>query len=414
MPSLREANVAFVVPHYANTEEGSSVRSVAIARKLAEHCKSLTIITPDLSERALQKKGTLPTHDGTIKLSYMRGLRDYRNSFARRLAHEALMAIRCYKLIKQSKADLVIGSYPPAFTPLSAVIYGALSARRKVVLEVRDLMAGALQASGYARSRWLIKLAHAYEALLIKKSDAVAIVSPGMTETVAQYTDPARILSAYNGIEDTMLSFSFEDLDTDPALLSFYTQTGLTPGQPFVLYAGALTQSYDLPTLIDGFDRAQLPDTKFVILGNGEKRQYYEAYVREHGLEDRIVFHDFVDRISALKIISKAQIAVHAFNESPHWGYVLGNKMFDYIAMGTPVLYAGIGTTAQLIVDSKAGAVAEPGNKDDVAVKLQALATGAAAYKANPLARSYVREHWRRSVHTDKFIAHLTDLMQPH
>ena len=406
MPSLKQSHVVFLVPHYATIAEGSSLRSVAVARALAEKCKKLTVITPDLSERVMSKRDSKPGSDGDIEILYMRGRENYRASFWVRILHELTLAKNCLQLIRRSKPDLVIASYPPAFTPIPALIYTRLHRRSKMVLEVRDLMAGALEASGYARNPMIVGAARFYERTLLRWSDAVAIVSPGMIPDICKVAPKAEIMPAYNGIEDTMLDFSDELPIDDTFVNQFRANTCLGVDENYVLYAGALTQSYDLPTLIKGFAKADLPRTKFIILGNGEKRDEYEKLAHQVA-PGRVVFHDFVDRVSALKIIGQAEVALHAFDNSPHWGYVLGNKVFDYIVMGTPVLFAGKGTTAELVRDSGAGAVSMPGDVDELARVLTDLARGSEVYKQNPVGKAYVKKHWRRSDQTKMFVAAL-------
>lgn len=407
MPSLEQSHVALLVPHYASIGEGSSLRSVAVARELAKHCRQLTVITPDLSERALKKKEVKPDRDGEIHIKYMRGRENFRASLKARLLHELAMARHCGRLLREIDPDLIVASYPPAFTPVPALLHGWKRRETKVVLELRDLMAGALAASGYARNRLVVRLARMYETLLVKGSDAVAIVSPGMRDSVVRASSRKIVLPAYNGIEDTLLDFSRGITGADDTDLRRFRQAaGLSKDEKYVLYAGALTQSYDLPTLIHGFAKAGLEDTKFVILGDGEKRSSYEKMVRDQGIGN-VVFHDFVDRLSALKIIAGAEVALHAFNSSPHWNYVLGNKVFDYIAMGTPVLFAGGGTTAALVNDSGGGKVCQPEDTVMLARLLQELAAVSHDYKQNPVGKAYVEDHWRRSDQTRSFIQQL-------
>ena len=60
-------------------------------------------------------------------------------------------------------------------------------------------------------------------------------------------------------------------------------------------------------------------------MGNGERRKNHEDLAQK--IARSSLFHDFVDRVTALKIIGQADVAMHAFGDSPHWAYVLGNKV---------------------------------------------------------------------------------------
>jgi glycosyltransferase involved in cell wall biosynthesis len=138
-------------------------------------------------------------------------------------------------------------------------------------------------------------------------------------------------------------------------------------------------------------------------MGDGDKRPFYEELVLKEGIKN-VVFYPFVDRISALKIIAGAQVGLHAFGANRHWDYVLGNKVFDYLVMGTPVLFAGGGTTAELVEKSGGGEVCQPGDPKEVAEALRILLAEAEEYKKTPVGREYVLKHWRRSAQTREFI----------
>ena len=93
MQCLENSHIVYLVPHYAKIAEGSSLRSVAVARALEKSCKKLTVITPDLSERVMTEIKDKPENDGEIDLRYMRGRENYRSSFWARIRHEWAMAL---------------------------------------------------------------------------------------------------------------------------------------------------------------------------------------------------------------------------------------------------------------------------------------------------------------------------------
>jgi glycosyltransferase involved in cell wall biosynthesis len=405
MKSPKELKVAYMVPHYASLSEGSSLRSVAIARGIACEFDDVVVIAPNTRERSMEYREETTSSDGIIKIRYVSGFSVYRKSFVKRLAHEFLLGLNSLRLLKEAKPDLILVGYPPAFMPLSALVYKLLFSV-PVVLEVRDLMAGALTASGYSRSRWVSRAAQYYENMLLKYSDAIAPVSPGMESQFTKYSKKKfKILPSFNGIEDTMLNFSGEELDFNlrAQFEEIKKHIQLRKGERLVVYAGALTQSYDIETILHGFSRLNEDNVKLLILGDGEKKSTYQTMVSELNLP-HIYFYGFVDRRVSLMIIGLADVAVHSFNRNPHWDYVLGNKVFDYMAMGTPVLFSGRGTTAKLVLDSKGGLVSEPENVQDFSEKLNILLFDPDTKACGERGRDYVNKHWRRSDHVRRFV----------
>ena len=85
--------------------------------------------------------------------------------------------------------------------PASAIIYSKIY-KTKVILELRDLMAGALEASDYTSSKIISSMAHIYEKAIFKLSSAVSPVSPGMVKTIKNVSESIEIIENYNGYED--------------------------------------------------------------------------------------------------------------------------------------------------------------------------------------------------------------------
>jgi glycosyltransferase involved in cell wall biosynthesis len=403
--------LVYIVPHYSSLDEGSSLRSVAIARFLSENQYKVVVIAPDTLERSLKKRVTLSDRDGEVIIKYASGLQGYRKSFLKRLLHEVVMSINSFKTLWLERPDIVIVSYPPAFSALITLLYKVFS-KTKVVLEVRDLMAGALSASKYTKSKIIIKLAHLYEKLIVKSSDAVAIVSPGMRETILKYDENSNIIKSYNGIEDTTIDFSnLESLPRklDESYNKVLAKISYSENDKLIIYAGALTQSYDVLTIIKSVEMCKDINVKLLILGDGDKKQEYEEYVNNLKIPN-IYFNGFVNRLVALNLMRLSSVAIHSFNSNPHWSYVLGNKVFDYMATGTPVLFSGMGTTADVILDCNAGLVSEPGNVMDFNSKLNLLLNDNRYIGYGENAKKCVFRKWKRSDQMNIFIRDLNKL----
>ena len=171
-----------------------------------------------------------------------------------------------------------------------------------------------------------------------------------------------------------------------------------------IIYAGALTQSYDITNIIDGFHSANHKNAKLLILGEGEKKEAYIKYVKKNNIQN-IIFHKNVARDVALKIIQKANIAIHAFNNNPHWEYVLGNKLFDYLALGTPVIFCGTGSSADLINESQGGVVVTPSRPDLLSGAIKEMLLLDKKLYAH--SKNYIRVNWKRSIKVKEFIKKL-------
>ena len=386
------------------------MRTTAVARHLAVEGYRVEVVVPSASGRAMKNESVNHYLDGDVQITYLKSPQNYRRSFFHRLWFEISVAISTFKYLRRSDASLILAAYPPAFMPLVGLFATKLS-NIPFILEVRDLMAGALAANNYTKSKLLLWLAGIYESSLFKFSKGIAVVSPGMVQHISTVVNRERILRSYNGIENTTINFSSDapeaiklKLETILGLINYSTEDKL------VIYAGALTQSYDLETILLGFELANVPMKKLLILGDGERKVEYEDLVSTLRIQN-VYFHGFVDRRVALELMRRASVGVHAFNDSPHWAYVLGNKVFDYMAMGLPVLFSGLGTTADLVKESRGGKVSLPSSPEDFATQLQCLLEAASLSEIGNRGRSYVYKNWTREQQLNVFVEDLKSFL---
>lgn len=400
-------NVILLSTHYGKSGDAGSMRTTAMARRLAQEGYSVEVIVPATSGRLMSDSTSRVENDGDVRIIYIRSLSDFRSSLFRRVRYEIDFAFRLLSALRSSQPNFLVGAYPPAFSPLAGLFF-SLVKRCTFVLEVRDLMAGALEANGYVRSRFFVWIAGIYEKILLRSATFVAIASPGMILPIQQVHPRVKLIRAYNGVENTTLEFSDFSLTDEQAttLADLLSQINFEFSDKIVLYAGALTQSYDLETIIRGYRDAAVHDKKLVILGEGEKREEYENIVLSLKIPN-VYFVNFVERQVALALMERCCVGVHAFNSSRHWGYVLGNKIFDYMAVGLPVLFSGVGTTADLIESSGGGLVSEPGSHVDFGSKLQILMTKMDLDELGRNGKYYVFTHWTRQKQLDNFIEDL-------
>lgn len=269
-------------------------------------------------------------------------------------------------------------------------------------------MAGALRANKYGKLRIVWWCAQLYENYLIRLSNYVSVVSPGMVNPVAELISSERVMKSYNGYENTILKFDEFTLDDEDQAVyqKIIAQINYKEDDKLCLYAGALTQSYDLVTIITAFHRSKV-NAKLLILGNGERLDEYKDLVLELGLNN-VFFFGFVSRDVVLKICKISSVGLHAFSDDKHWAYVLGNKVFDYIACGLPVLFAGEGTTKELILEARAGLVSAPGDPDRLADKFISILD--TDYRIDlEYSLSFIEKNWSRELQTKIFINELND-----
>jgi len=388
--------IVLLFPHYGSIEHTGSLRSPQIANYLANKGHSITVFAPGVE---LQKgkmfselKGRLysKTLIHAVNVIRLRCLPNFRKSMIHRLLFECFFALSVGVLFfKVERPDIIIGAYPPAVLPTVGLFISKLL-KVPYIFEVRDLMADALVANKYSKSNLFNKIAAFFENLLYRKADYIVTVSDGIKRIiVSKGISEDKITPVKNGFEPQV--FENVDYSFDPRIDWEWSRRFV------VIYAGGLTQSYDIPTLLKAAESTRNDkDILYVILGEGEKKESYKELCRVKALNN-IQILDSVPRKKMPAILSCANVGVHLFPDNPLWSYVLGNKPFDYLGSGIPMIYSGTGDTAELVLNAKAGFVVHPERPSELVEKIRWLKDNPNEAKdMGKRGQEYVKTHFNR------------------
>jgi glycosyltransferase involved in cell wall biosynthesis len=139
----------------------------------------------------------------------------------------------------------------------------------------------------------------------------------------------------------------------------------------YILYQGAVNEGRSFETLIPAMQWVPIP---LIICGDGNFMQQAQTLVKQHGLEQKVIFKGKVLPQELRSITEKAWIGLTFFEnkgQSNYWS--LANRFFDYIHAGVP----------QLCVDYPV--YREINNKHRIAVLMDDLSPEAIARGLNSL-----------------------------
>jgi len=242
-------NILLLFPHFNPPELSSNLRSWEIGGYLAKQGHNVTVFAPGVNMRTgelfpeLRGKLYKKSYINDVTLIRTRTLTRFRGSPLRRIMFEFIYAFLVFlRSLFLSKIDIVVVSYPPAMMPIFGLIIGKIK-RVPLIFEVRDLMAEFLLATGYVKSSMFIKLALQIEKYVAKSCDYIIAVTPGIKRILlSKGILSNKITIVTNGYEQALFS---------QADYSINARSEFGWDNKFVVvYAGGLTQSYDIPTLL--------------------------------------------------------------------------------------------------------------------------------------------------------------------
>ncbi len=143
-----------------------------------------------------------------------------------------------------------------------------------------------------------------------------------------------------------------------------------------LVYAGALTPTYELAVAVDAVARlaAIRPEiaTCLDVYGRGDSEAALRAQVVHLRLEDRVRFHGRIPLEDVPTAIAAADIGIAPTRRDPFTDFSLSTKIFEYGAMGKPVVASRLPLVERTF---PAGSVStyEPGDADSLTLAIVAL-----------------------------------------
>lgn len=224
------------------------------------------------------------------------------------------------------------------------------------VCSIMDL--GYLEFSGQFTKKdfWQLKLWSAI-SIFVSKS-IIAISSSTKQEIVRRYGFAKNKIHAIPLAYDSN-QFNINISDTDVRRV----KNRYAIVDDYVLYLGTLKPSKNIESLIQAFAQITVHSPRYSLVIAGKKGWMFETIfqkVKELGLEDKVIFTDFVSEVDKPGLIKGAKVFV-----LPSFWEGFGLDALNAMAAGVPVVVSNIGSLPEVV--GEAGILVDPKNIDSIA-----------------------------------------------
>jgi glycosyltransferase involved in cell wall biosynthesis len=308
---------------------------------------------------------------------------------ARRLAlYGSFAAMATIAGCLASKPEVILASSPPL--PVGAAA-AAVAARHRVpwVFDVRDLWPDVAVALGELTNPRMVRAAERLEHRLYRSAAAITTTTEPFHEAVAMRSgDPGKVTVLPNGTTRLWL---------DAGELEVSRQEVDLPEDRFVwTYAGNLGIAQGLETAI-GAAGILGEGYRLVLLGEGP----HAGRLREHAAAmppGSVEFRGLAPAPIAVRLLRASDALLVTLGANPALRKFVPSKLFDYCAVGRPVVLAASGESRRLAEDAGAVIGVEPGDPQALAAAIRSLHDDerlrAELEAAGPrFAEPYLREH---------------------
>jgi glycosyltransferase involved in cell wall biosynthesis len=200
------------------------------------------------------------------------------------------------------------------------------------------------------------RLAYSFSHAIVANCDAAG------NQLVTEGISREKIITIHNGLN---LERVTPQISRAEALEAF----NLPDARPFVTIVANLRLAMkDHPTFLRAAKivRDTLPDTAFVIAGEGELLEPMRALAAELGLANDLFFIGHCDRLADLLALSRVCV-LSSISEG------FSNAILEYMAASRPVVATNVGGAAEAILDGQTGYLVYPGDHETMATRIASL-----------------------------------------
>ena len=332
----------WMINHYAvpPTMPGGT-RHHELAKRLASRGWDVTLVASSFhhasrsSEVFDSKRIQVEEIDG-VRFVWIPSRIRYRNNGLARVGNMLEFAWRVWRRGRSRfggrlpKPDVILGSSPHLLSPWAARRLARIHDAR-FFLEVRDLWPETFVALGLLpEGHLIVRALRCLERSLYRSAECIVTLLPHADRYIEQQLrSSANVVWIPNGA----------DLGAPPA------HGTLQPdGDLEVIYTGAHGRANvlgDLLSAIAILENEGRTKLHITLIGEGPEKQALQSMAKELELTT-VTFKEGIPKECVRGALERADVAVALLEDSPLYDYGISlNKLFDYMASGTPILFAG-------------------------------------------------------------------------
>lgn len=340
-----------IISNYFPPEKGAaSNRIEQLALKLHQNNYKVTVICP----LANYPKGVLFTEykrkffvNETIQNIYVKRLWIYpsnsKNIFKRIISILSFsIGLFFYLAFKKTPKKVIIQS-PPLLLSFISVFVLSLK-QKKIILNVSDLWpSAAIELNALRKDSFSHKVSLMMERFIYKNSTLI----------LGQSNEIITHIHSINPEKKCHLYYNFPDHKIQNFKLNPIKNQSIK-----IFYAGLLGVAQNVLEVCKKMDLENL-NLEFHIFGDGAEKIQIEDYIKANPKKN-IVFHGMLERNELISKLASFDIALVPLKNRIYGS--VPSKIFEYSALGIPILYFGGGEGETVVANNNLGWIAEVGN----------------------------------------------------
>jgi len=216
-----------------------------------------------------------------------------------------------------------------------------------------------------SKQNWLTKY---FRKMIIKNTDQATAISQYLVSYLKKIKKNLPVKLIPNGVDLEKFSreFSYGELT------QLADDLGIRPGAKIIISTGRLVAKNGVDNLIKALAVLQKDypeeDWRLLLMGGGEQQTGLSFLASSLGVEERVVFRNFVDHNELPKYLKISHVFVR-----PSHSEGLGNSFLEAMAAGVPIIGTSVGGIPDFLTDGQTGLFCDPHQPEDIAKKIKLI-----------------------------------------
>jgi glycosyltransferase involved in cell wall biosynthesis len=139
------------------------------------------------------------------------------------------------------------------------------------------------------------------------------------------------------------------------------------------MYSGALNVGYDFETVFRAASLLRSERVRFIIRGKGELSERLRKLVKGYGLTNLAVMTDILSKAELVSLLNSADVFLLPMSPSDVIDQGLPTKIFEYQALGKPIVCVSAGEAGRYIMETHSGLVTTTRKPEELAQLIMQL-----------------------------------------
>ena len=260
--------------------------------------------------------------------------------------------------ILNKKIDIIFVFGSPITVGLPAIFIKKLK-DIPICFWVVDLWPESVVSGGNFKSNLIPRILTPMVRFIYNQSDRILVSSNGFISSIEEKGISRHKIQFFPQWAESI----FQPVKTRKYLL------GDIPKNSFkIMFAGNIGEAQDFPSILEAAKKLKCyEDIHWVILGDGRKKEWVEAKIKEYKLEGN--FHMFgsspIDKMP--EFYANADVMLLSLKDEYIFSITIPAKVQSYLACGKPILSMINGEAGKIIMDANAGFTCPAGSSDNLA-----------------------------------------------